>query len=187
MCGGRGTRLGAGEKPLTSIGGRVLVDRVLTALAESQIDTTYATISPHSPETARRLRADPGVTTIETPGAGYVSDLKQALDALEPPVLTVVADLPLLSGALVDAILDRHTERSLAVCVPIGRKRALGVSVDETAIVAGEWLPSGLNVVERADTTQYKAIDSIRLAVNVNRPRDAMIGTRLLEVLGDGS
>ncbi len=186
MCGGRGTRLGAGEKPLTTVGERALVDYVLTALAESRIETIYAAISPHSPETARKLRAEPVVTTIETPGAGYVRDLEQALRALDPPVLTVVADLPLLSGTLVDTVLDLYTGRSLSVCVPIARKQALGLSVD-SSMVAGEWLPSGLNVVGETDTTQYKVIDSIRLAVNVNRPLDAMIGTQLLEVLGDGS
>jgi adenosylcobinamide-phosphate guanylyltransferase len=128
MCGGRGTRLDRGEKPLFDVGGEPMVDRVLEALSESRVETTHAVTSPHTPKTTTHLEGR--VPTIEGDGDGYVLDLTLALEAVDPPVLTVVSDLPLLTGEIVDRTLDAHTGGSLTVCVPTALKRALGVSVE---------------------------------------------------------
>ncbi|MFW6317259.1 MAG: NTP transferase domain-containing protein, partial [Halorubrum sp.] len=102
MAGGEGTRLGRGEKPLYEIGGLPMVDRVLRALADGDIDRTLVVTSPHTPETAAHVTAP----VVETPGDGYVADLQVALEHVSLPVLTVAADLPLLSGRVVDRVLD---------------------------------------------------------------------------------
>lgn len=186
MCGGNGTRLGwQGEKPLLPIGGRPMIDRVIGALAAARIDAVYAVVSPNTPETAARAETVLDSPTIETPGEGYVPDLGRALERVGSPVVTVAADLPLLDGPTINAVLDRHTAGSITVCVPIERKRALGVSVDAT--VEGKPLaPAGVNVVSDTDTDEHMIRDSHRLAVNVNRPRDARIA-QALEETDDGS
>ena len=118
---------------------------------------------------------------IETPGDGYVPDLGRALRRVETPVLTVAADLPLLTGEVVDAVLEAHDQGPLTVCVPVALKRRLGLSLDETRLAAdGRTLvPSGLNVV--ADGAESRFVtDDVRLAVNVNRPGDARIAEALL-------
>lgn len=194
MCGGRGTRLDRGEKPLFEVAGEPMVDRVRRALEASRVDAVHAVTSPHAPETAAHL--DGRLPTIETGGDGYVADLGTALEAVEPPVLTVVSDLPLLTGDVVDRVLDayeierRAAGSSLTVCVPTALKEALGVSVDTTRAHGGHELsPTGLNVVgdgrSEASPSDEETIHvsyDARLAVNVNRPEDAAVA----EVLADG-
>lgn len=180
MCGGNGTRLGwKGEKPLLPVGDRPMIDRVIGALA-ARLDTVYAVVSPNTPETAARAEMVLDTPTIQTPGEGYVSDLGLALERVGSPVMTVAADLPLLDGPTISAVLDRYTTGSLIVCVPIERKRALGVSVDAT-LKEKPLAPAGVNVVSDTDTDEHMITDSYRLAVNVNRPRDARIAQALEE------
>ncbi|MUV88438.1 NTP transferase domain-containing protein [Natronomonas sp. CBA1123] len=180
MCGGRGTRLDRGEKPLFEVAGEPMVDRVLDALAESRIDTVHAVTSPHVPETTAHLGGR--VHLIEAPGDGYVEDLGAALETVEKPALTVVADLPLLAGEVVDRTLAAYDAGSLTVCVPTHLKEALGVSAETTRSHGGrECSPTGLNVVGDGDETIHLSYDA-RLAVNVNRPGDAEVA----EVLARG-
>ncbi len=168
MCGGRGTRLGAPEKPLVEVGGLPMVAAVRRALGASRVERVYAVTAPHAPETAAALDCP----QVEAPGDGYVPDLQHALadDRVTEPVLTVAADVPLLTAAAVDHALDAGTGAT-TVAVPVGRKRALGVSADTTFRVDGRRLaPSGLNIVGAGEGLVV-ATDT-GLAVNVNRPRD---------------
>lgn len=174
MCGGRGTRLDAPvEKPLYAIGDRPMIDRVLDGVRPA-VGTTYAVVSPHTPETAAHV----DVPTIETPGEGYVADLERALSTVEQPVLTVAADLPLLTGSIVAGVVDAHDRGSLSVCVPADLKRDLGVSAD-TTVESGELAPTGLNVVGDGPERRLVLADE-RLAVNVNRPGDVRVAEELL-------
>lgn len=204
MCGGRGTRLdGATEKPLRTVAGRPMVDRVLDALAASRAETTHAVVSPHATRTrahlAERARGAPSLSVVDAPGNGYVADLRYALDATDAagtPVLTVAADLPLLDGAAVNAVLAAARAAdgdSLTVCVPAARKRELGVSADATTEMGGrEVVPAGINVVgggaadgeegdgERDAGGAVHLTDDARVAVNVNYPSDVRTAERLL-------
>ncbi len=177
MCGGRGSRLRAGEKPLVEVGGEPMVDRVLAALELSQLETIYAVTAPQAPRTAVHL--DGRVRSIEGTGDGYVDDLGRALEdpRIEPPTLTVVSDLPLLADEHVDRTLDHHGSGAVTVCVPTALKRALGVSVDATD---GELSPTGLNVVDDREETVRVSYDA-RLAVNVNRPEDLSVAEELAD------
>lgn len=184
LCGGRGTRLDSeAEKPLFRIRGVPMVDRVLAALRDSAVGTVYAVTSPNAPAT----RAHVEVPCIETPGEGYVADLQRALDAVERPVLTVAADLPLLDGPAVEAVLrarERRGADSLTVVVPAAVKRRLGTSVDDRAAFAldgadRELLPAGVNVVGGPEDTMHTS-DDVRHAVNVNRRGDVAVAEALL-------
>nr|WP_245838529.1 NTP transferase domain-containing protein [Natronoarchaeum philippinense] len=203
MCGGEGRRLAASldhersddriEKPLFEVGGRPMVDRVLTALDASAVDAVHAAVSPATPATREHL--DGRTNLIETPGEGYVEDLAGALDQVGAPVLTVAADLPLLGADLVDAALEAHDTGPVTVCVPAALKRRLGVGVDTAfdpgevdADVVGvarpapsELAPTGLNIASDDDPTQTMSLSyDARLAVNVNRNKDAEIAEALL-------
>jgi len=182
MCGGRGTRLDAdAEKPLFEVAGTPMVDRVADALAASGVERTHAVVSPHAPATRERVAARGDLSTVETPGEGYVEDLQTALEAVGTPALTVAADLPLLDGDAVDRVLDAVDGRSLTVCVPAALKRRLGASADTTFERGGRALaPAGVNVVaDGPDETTYETYDA-RFAVNVNRPSDADLAEALL-------
>jgi adenosylcobinamide-phosphate guanylyltransferase len=215
MCGGRGTRLGEGEKPLAAVAGRSMVDRALDALAASRVETAYAAVSPHAPRTRERLVArrdgsadDPDseavdLRVVDTPGDGYVADLRAALGAgPDAPALTLAVDLPLLDGPAVDAVLGAHAAAdadALSVRVPAARKRELGASADAATRydeaddgeasggVDGDLVPAGINVVGALDGAGDEAVRATRdarLAVNVNRPGDRRLAERLLG--GDG-
>lgn len=208
MCGGAGSRLDVdGEKPLYRIAGEPMVDRVRRALAESTVETTYGTVSPIAPETQCHLEAA-GVSLIETPGDGYVPDLGHALadSRIEPPVLTVAADLPLLSAATVDDVCHAYREQvattsvpdpgesagnttpaaaagppPMTVCVPVELKRRLGVSVEEQTVGDDHLVPTGLNVIGTADGESSRdlrhVVSDVGAAINVNRLEDAAIAT----------
>jgi len=176
MCGGRGTRLDAPiEKPLTEIGGRAMIDRVLDGVTPA-VETAYAVVSPHTPETAAHV----DVPAIETPGEGYVADLEAALSAVEQPVLTVAADLPFVTSSIVAGVIDAHDRGSLSVYVPADLKRELGVSADTTVEnESSELAPTGLNIVGDGPERRFVLADE-RLAVNVNRPGDLRVAMELL-------
>jgi adenosylcobinamide-phosphate guanylyltransferase len=181
MCGGRGTRLGtATEKPLYEVGGQPMVDSVLGALTQSAVETVYAVGSPAVPNTITHLTegqsVGAGCEVIEAPGDGYVDDLSYALGDIDPPVLTVTADLPLLDADTLDAIVTEHTATSVTVCVPATLKKSLGLNVDTTMDRDGQTLaPTGLNIVAQGDGNTVVTSTDIRLAINVNYRRDARI------------
>ena len=178
MCGGRGTRLDLdGEKPLVEIAGTPLVDRVADALVASSIDRTYAVTSPHAPRTREHVT----LSTIDAPGKGYVGDLRDALDRVERPVLTVAADLPLLAAETIDSIVLTHEGTSMTTCVPADLKRRLGMTIDTTIPTDGRDLaPSGVNVIGTDDRDRRVVFENPRLAVNVNHARDAQVAEALL-------
>jgi adenosylcobinamide-phosphate guanylyltransferase len=162
LCGGRGTRLDAAtEKPLYEIADRPMLDRVRDALQRANsIDTVHLVTAPNAPQTARHVAetARQNETVLDAPGEGYVADLGHALrdPRVDLPVLTVVADLPLLAPDAVNAVCDhyaaldpkRGVPPDLTVCVPTALKRALGVSADTTRAHGGrELAPTGVNVV----------------------------------------
>lgn len=203
MCGGAGTRLESPhEKPLHPIDGSAMVDRVLTALRGSGVETTFAAVSPNAPATRSHLERADDVLPIETTGEGYVTDLLAVLERPEisPPILTVAADVPLLEATVIDRILVIHGDGdgSRTVCVPVALKRRLGVSIDARLEPDDHLAPTGVNVVGETDaggsnaddptsdvgdsttdspdpTTMTDVYYDPRLAVNVNRLEDARI------------
>lgn len=166
LCGGRGSRLGGPtEKPLVTVAGEAMLDRVRRALAAAdRVDRVGLATSPLAPRTSRHVAttARPHEHVVDTPGEGYVADLGRALRdaAVGAPVLTVVADLPLLAADAVDRVVGAYRALAgadtdepgggpaLTVCVPAALKRALDVSADTTRAHGGRELsPTGLNVV----------------------------------------
>lgn len=203
LCGGRGTRLGGDvEKPLVEVDGRPMVARVLDALADARVARVVAVASPHAPDTRRALRERLGeetavpCTVLNGSGEGYVADLEVGLSAVDGSAVTVAADLPLLRGRDVDDAIDAAVPpreapstgtdgsddpvRSVTVCVPAAYKRDLGASVDASFDHAGTPIaPTGLNVVDDGpDRIVVRERDS--LAVNVNRPGDLELASRLV-------
>lgn len=198
MCGGRGTRLESeAEKPLYEVAGVPMIDRVRSALASARrVDTVHAVVSPHVPATREHLEreadrerlVDREERTIDAPGDGYVTDLQYALDRVDTPVLTVAADLPLLSGPAIDDVLegiDRRTDRSrstsVTICVPAALKRVLDVSADTTIDDPGAALaPTGVNIVGEGNEDLIHTTWDVRFAVNVNYRSDARLAEELL-------
>lgn len=146
-----------------------MVDRVLAAVRSSSIEDVIVAVSPHTPETAEHVAAE----TVETPGAGYVPDLSIALEEVGRPALTVAADLPLLTGALVDRVRRLSGGQTTAVYVPLSIAERVQASVDTTAEIEGrQVVPTGVNVVGASEEDRSLVLSDPRLAANVNRPDD---------------
>lgn len=177
MCGGKGSRLtGVDEKPLVEVGGEPMVKRVLDALTDSSVRQITAAVSEQTPATAGYL--DGRVRTTETPGDGYVSDLQSALSAMSRPVLVIGADLPLVTGAVIDQIISvqQELDQTITTVVPTTVKRQLGLSVDEQE--QDGFVPAGVNIIADGADRRYRSYD-VRLAVNVNRPADLQTAREL--------
>jgi len=191
MAGGRGNRMALSEeKPLLRVGGRPMIEYVISALRDSKgVEEIVVAVSQHTPETAKLMKRYP-VKILKTPGEGYVSDMRYAVGKLKlDTVLTISADLPLITGEIVDQIIERYRQcckPALTVVVPIETKDKLGLG-GEYVLEAGNkrLVPAGINVIDgrRVDEGELEeeiyVIDREEVAVNVNTPNDLKIAQRL--------
>jgi len=191
MAGGKGTRMGLREeKPLLKLGGKPMIEHVLTALRNSKkIGDIVVAVSKHAPKTAKFMERFP-VEVLETPGGGYVSDVRYAIKRLKlEKVLTISADLPLVTGGIIDRIIERYNQcnkPALTVAVPIEKKERLGL-IGEYVFEAGNkrLAPAGINLIDgrRIDEGELEEeiliMEENEVAVNVNTPQDLSIAERL--------
>jgi len=129
MCGGRGTRLGMGEKPLVSLAGRKLIEYVLDELWIC--DDVFAATTKNTPETEKFLKEE-GVEFVRTSGVGYIEDMVEALRKLSiaEPMLIISADLFIAKDSLISDIVDYYncsTARALQTAYPDGS--AVGINI----------------------------------------------------------
>jgi len=191
MAGGRGTRMAlSGEKPLLRVGGKPMIEHVISALRGSKmVDEIVVAVSQQTRETAKLMKRFP-VRILKTPGKGYVSDMRYAVRKLKlETVLTISADLPLITGEIIDKIIERYgqcNKPALTVVVPMGTKERLGLK-GEYILKVGEkrLVPAGMNVIDvrRIDegelVEEMFVIDREEVAVNVNTTHDLEIAERL--------
>jgi len=191
MAGGRGTRMALREeKPLLKVGGKPMIEHVLEALRNSEeIDEIVVAVSKHTPETAKFVERFP-VEVLKTPGKDYVSDMKYGVRKLKLDVaLTISADLPLITGEVIDRIMERYrrcSKPALTVVVPIETKERLGLGVEYVVEAGNRRLaPAGVNVIDRRRIDEGELeeeifiIDKEEVAVNVNTPHDLKIAEQL--------
>ena len=159
MCGGRGSRLGMGEKPLVEVRGRPLVDYALDAL--SVCKEVICVTSPFTPETALYL-ASQSLEVFVAPGNGFIEDMQLAVRklAITEPVVVMSSDVLLLRNAIEDVISFYFSCETEAVAV-----------YDESSRK-----PVGLNILDGffIDREQSQSIFYIpeNEYVNVNTPDD---------------
>ncbi|MEN6341797.1 MAG: NTP transferase domain-containing protein [Methanospirillum sp.] len=175
LAGGRGTRYGAGEKPLALCGGRPMIERVADALEEAGLEVVVVA-SACTPFTQNWCRAH-DLLCVCTAGEGYIEDLDEvaALLALHEPILCVSADLPCLTAGLVGRVVAAYkaqTLPALSVWVPVND----GESVNAPCVEMVDGLrsvPAGINVLDGGRLGQVQEetrllIDDPRLRHNVN-------------------
>ena len=193
MAGGKGTRMRASEeKPLIKVGGKPVIEHVLSALKKAKkIDSVVVAVTGRTPKTAK-LMEQHQVKVVQTPGKDYVSDMGFASQTLKLGVfLAIAADLPLVTGEVLDAIVERYErcgKPALTVAVPLETKTKLGMSVDYSfKIGSADAVPVGINIIdghkrygdEWLDQDIY-LLDKDELAVNVNTTQELQIAERLL-------
>ncbi len=174
MCGGAGSRLGAGEeKPMIELAGKRYVARVLEALEKSgRFERIVAAVSPKTPKT-RKFLASRGTEMIDTRGAGYPQDLSLLLAKLaHEKVLVVPADIPLLAPATMrDAIdlLANEPGPAVSLVAEKGFVERLGIV---PSVLVGELCHLGITLfdadVEGPVNERYVVMNRAEVAVNVN-------------------
>jgi len=193
MAGGKGTRMRiAQEKPLIEVCGKPVIEYVLEALKNAKkIDSVVVAVSSRTPETAKFLCQFP-VTLVETPGKDYVSDMGCAAQKLKLGVfLAIAADLPLVTGGVLDAIVERYErcgKPALTVAVSLETKNKMGMC-NEYSFKIGDKdvVPVGINVIdghkrygdEWIDQDIY-LLDLDELAVNINTVQELHLAERLI-------
>jgi adenosylcobinamide-phosphate guanylyltransferase len=193
MAGGKGTRMKlAEEKPIVKVFGKPVILYVLTALKEAKkIDSIIVATSSCTPKTTRMMR-QLGVKYIETPGKDYVSDMGYAVRTLKLGVfLAVAADLPLVRGEMIDAVVERYErcgKPALTVAVPLETKASLGMCIEYSFKADDkDVVPVGINVID--GTKQYGdewldqdiyLMNNEELAVNINTIQELQLAERLL-------
>jgi len=191
MAGGKGSRMGLQEeKPLLKVGDKPMIEHILNALKEAKkIDEIVVAVSRHTPKTAKFVESL-SVKVLETPGNGYVSDVRYAARRLKPgTVLTISADLPLVTGNIIDKVVERYVQcgkPALTVAVPIETRERLGLRGGYVLEAEGKRLVSaGINVIDgrRIDkielVEEIYVIDKEEVAVNVNTPLELRIAEHL--------
>jgi len=193
MAGGKGTRMRAAEeKPLIQVGGKPVIEHVLSALKSAKkIDSVVVAVTACTPKTAKHMEKHQ-VKVVQTPGKDYVSDMGYASQALKLGVfLAIAADLPMVTGEVLDAIVERYErcgKPALTVAVPLETKTKLGMSVEYSfKIDSQDAVPVGINIIdghkrygdEWLDQDIY-LLDKDELAVNVNTTQELAIAERLL-------
>ena len=107
MAGGRGSRMGFVEKPLLSVCGRTMLERVLEALEPvcRQVVVVYSAATPGAGRLCRSLALVRGfIYCVEGVGV-YVQDLNSGLDISGLPALVAPSDMPLLTPEAVEGFL----------------------------------------------------------------------------------
>jgi len=121
LAGGTAQRLGGADKPALEVGGRAMLDRVLTAASESGADRLVV-VGPRRPTAY-------AVTWCreEPPGGGPVAAIAAALPHLSAPHVTVLAaDLPFVDAGTVGRLVRAATGHDGAMLVdPTGRDQML--------------------------------------------------------------
>lgn len=184
MAGGKGTRMKFDlEKPLTILRGKPLIQYVLEALQDSSmVDKIVVATSSQTPQTTLFVEDivpnSSAISVLNTSGAGYIEDLSHALsldDFKDEIILTITSDLPLITGKIIDQVLEEYQKSSkpaMSVMVPVEIFYEHGL---QPSLVLGKVVPSGLNILRGKDTEQDEEVlvlDKIELALNINSPED---------------
>ena len=184
MAGGKAERMKSNvEKPLLRIGEQTMLERVLSAISHSKlVDQVVVAVSASTPQTAlAAVRLHRRI--IETPGDGYGPDMQYAIKKLHlDETLIVSADLPFLTGDIVDRAIDafrRSGKPALSVMAPVTTYEGMGLKPEFVfEIDSRKLVPIGLNLVDgtRIDEPELDQevleLDSKDLTLNVNAPSD---------------
>jgi adenosylcobinamide-phosphate guanylyltransferase len=191
MAGGKGTRMALEqEKPLLQVRGSPVIELVLEALKNAKrVDSVVVAVSPHTPETTRHLQKI-GTRILETPGKEFVSDMDFAVKKLGlKTVLAIAADLPLLTGEVIDDIIERYFcigKPALAVVVPerIRNKLGLGTGYNfdwqgQSVVYAGINMLDGTRIDSPEIEQEIYVLDKTAVAVNINSVEELRIARTL--------
>ncbi|MCS7144811.1 MAG: NTP transferase domain-containing protein [Archaeoglobaceae archaeon] len=155
MCGGKGERLKAGEKPLFKVCGIRLIDHGLRALSSQKL---IAVTSPYTPNTEEYVR-NLGIRVFRANGRGFIEDYTEAIKqlSLKGPVLIVCSDLVYFRDGIIEEIVSHYKKCG---------KKALKAVKDNEAV--------GINIImAEEESEQEEEIYIVEDVININTIEDA--------------
>ncbi len=194
MGGGKGTRMKATEeKTLILLNDKPIIYWVIEAMHSAKnIKELFIATSDASPET-REYVQQLDLKSIDTPGKGFHEDMKHAIltEKIKDHVLVVAGDLPLLTGELIDTIVDYYATLeipSMAVMVPLeifikyDLTPSIIFTIDEKQIVpVGVNINDGSHIFKKEIDQEIMIVEDVRLACNVNTLKDLSIAKSLFQ------
>jgi len=186
MAGGKGTRMKyPKEKPLIKISGKPMIEYVWDAVDSSKkVDSILVATTKNTPKT-REFTEKRGIKAIETPGKGYVEDLAFIISKLVPDsiLLTITADLPLISSSLIDHVLGEYEKCGKpAMCVALPIEIFENYNLKPSMVFDGI-VPSGLNIlrcINKIQDEEVLILSEIELALNINTCEDIKLIEKFL-------
>lgn len=192
MAGGRGTRMkGGGEKPLVRFLGISMIERIVATLkGASRVGRIIVAVTKDTPKTAAKAKKL-DVEVLETPGEGYIKDMKYAIRSLELGLTLVVsADLPLLKSKIIDNTITYFElcgKPALALVASLEGYVKLGLKPDYRFDLDGRPVtPVGVNIIEgtKIDEPQLNQenllIKEVEYVINVNTTDDLIAAEQIL-------
>jgi adenosylcobinamide-phosphate guanylyltransferase len=193
MAGGKGTRMVLSEeKPLLQVGGKPVIEHVLSALKNAKnVGSIVVAVSDCTPKTAQLMQKFP-VSVIKTPGEEYVSDMGYAVRTLRlQTVLAIGADLPMITAEAIDTIVERYErcgKPALSVAVSLETKVQLGLGGKYGFELNGKRLvPAGINVIDGRKIDEEEldeelfVFDRKEVALNINTVQELRIAEELFQ------
>ncbi|HEX9262421.1 MAG TPA: NTP transferase domain-containing protein [Candidatus Bathyarchaeia archaeon] len=194
MAGGKGKRMGLSEeKPLLRVGGKPVIEIVLRSLLSAKhVELVVVAVSDSTPKTARFVSRFP-VKIVVTPGNGYIEDMQFVVKQFHlEKILTIAADLPLITAKVVDKIIAHYEEcdkPAMAVVTPLDLKSKLGLGAEYTFNFDGKQVvPVGINAIDGQKINDYEIeqeiflMESPEVAVNINTTEELNLAQRLLGI-----
>ncbi len=159
MCGGKGTRLGRGEKPLFEVCGMKLVDHSL--LQYKDFDVIGVT-SPYTPETEKYL-AERGVEIYRSAGRGYIEDYSEACDELsiDEPVVVASADIVYIRDIAFD-VVEAYMKTVKPALTVVMEGEPVGVNIIDP-LFSG-WQEEEIYSIEKDSIVNVNTIDDVKRA-----------------------
>ncbi|MBU3965864.1 MAG: nucleotidyltransferase, partial [Euryarchaeota archaeon] len=138
------------------------------------------------------IKQHKNVMMITTKGDGFVNDMASAVEeaGIIGGVLIIMADLPLITPALIDRTIEKYREvntPALSVHMKLEVCTRLGLRPDTVFHKNGGFIvPCGINILDaggiREEQEDYNLIlDDEELALNVNTLDDLAVCERYLE------
>ncbi|MDD3398858.1 MAG: NTP transferase domain-containing protein [Candidatus Methanomethylophilaceae archaeon] len=194
-AGGKGTRLNQQglEKPMLEVAGIPVIQRVIDALLLSEcVHEVVVSVSPNTRETSDYL-VSKGIKVVQTSGEDFMGDMHQALQQMRGRmVLVCPSDLPLLTPAIVDELVQAHRERGEESTLALVAEDVVRETGGEPSYLldheGGRWSLSGMSIVDREKVLQdvflqeaYLLTRHKELAVNVNTVQELELARRILK------
>jgi len=191
MAGGKGSRLGRGEKPLVEVSGKPMIQHVVDSLkACKEIRRIIVAISSDTPKTAL-IAKKLGAEIVETEGLGYVEDLRYAIMKLGlRETIVVSADMPCIRPETLSFVIAHFTSYSkaaLSIMVPISEYRRIWIEPETIFNIEGmDVAPAGVNMLDGnamngSELEQENLIvHDAETLINVNTAKDLAVAGRIL-------